>query len=384
MQKILYTAVLLVYCLSSVAQITVTSATFPRAGDTLRYAIDDQPTVDAQSIYTPPGFNQTWDLSKLKVRILANQVFLQASAGKNVASFPGADLISTNGATETYYNLTSSRLETMGYAGTDPFGFNLKSIYKLTPAIPERRAPLNFFDINQFSTSILKGFSVSELPTEVISYLPNGTAFDSLRIRIAISQVSSINGSGTLKTPFAQYEVLREKSTQYREFRVDAKIFRLGWLDVTDAIIKTTDAWDSVLGVDTTIVHRYFNDKSKEVIAQVNWNTGENKVLSVRFKVPSRITVPVREMQAPTTQLLLMPNPVNEELQLSFVPLVSGQLRIEVHDALGRVLKSTHLQVIQEQKMRWQMSSHDLPNGIYTLVMSSPGRMETVPLVVQH
>jgi hypothetical protein len=384
MQKMLYSAVLLTYCLSSIAQITVTSSTFPGAGDTLRYAVDDRPTVDPQSVYTPPGFNQTWDFSKLQPRILVNQVFLSANTGKNVASFPGADLVTTNGVTETYYNRTSSRLETMGYAGTDPFGFNLKAIYKLSPPFPERRAPLNFFDINQSSTSILQGFSVSELPQVVLSYLPIGTAFDSLRIRMAISRISTVNASGTLKLPFAQYEVLREKSTQYREYRVDAKVRVLGWLDVTDAIIKTTDAWDSILGVDTTVTHLYYNDKSKEVIAQVNWNTAENKILSVRFKAPPRATVPVREVQPPTTQLQVIPNPVDEEIQLNFVPLISGQLRIELHDALGRTLKTSQVEVIQQQKMRWQMPGHDLPNGRYTLVLSTADRLETVPLVVQH
>jgi hypothetical protein len=201
---------------------------------------------------------------------------------------------------------------------------------------------------------------------------------------MAISRISSVNASGTMKLPSAQYEVLREKSTQYREYRVDAKIKILGWLDVTDAIINTTNAWDSFLGVDTTVTHLYFNDKSKEVIAEVNWNTAENKILSVRFKAPPRATVPVREVQPPTAQLQVIPNPVDEEIQLSFVPLISGKLRIELRDVLGRVLKTSQVEVIQQQKMRWQMPGHDLPNGIYTLVLSTADRLETVPLVVQH
>ncbi len=201
---------------------------------------------------------------------------------------------------------------------------------------------------------------------------------------MAISRISSVNASGTMKLPSAQYEVLREKSTQYREYRVDAKIKILGWLDVTDVIINTTNAWDSFLGVDTTVTHLYFNDKSKEVIAEVNWNTAENKILSVRFKAPPRATVPVREVQPPTAQLQVIPNPVDAEIQLSFVPLISGKLRIELHDALGRTLKTSQVEVIQQQKMRWQMPGHDLPNGMYTLVLSTVDRLETVPLVVQH
>lgn len=384
MQKSIYSALLFLFFVESFAQITVTSSVFPVAGDTLHYAIDDQPTVDPQSIYTPPGFGFTWDLSQLKARILVNQIFQAASAGKNVDNYPGADLMTSNGVTETYYNATSSLIEIMGFAGTDPFGFNLKAVYKFRPPFPERRAPINFFDIKQYSTSILQGFSVSELPPAVINYLPIGTAFDSLRVRLAISRISTVNATGTLKLPFAQYEVLREKSTQYQEIRVDAKIRVLGWLDVTDAIKNTTDAWDAFLGVDTTVTHVFVNDKSKEIIAQVNWNKAENQILSVRFKAPPRATVPVREVQAPTAQLQVIPNPADEEIQLSFVPLISGKLRIELRDVLGRVLKTSQVEVIEQQKTRWQMPGQDLPNGMYTLVLSMADRLETVPLVVQH
>ena len=195
---------------------------------------------------------------------------------------------------------------------------------------------------------------------------------------------SGLIRSGGLFIASAQYEVLREKSTQYREYRVDAKIKILGWIDVTDVIIASTNAWDSFLGVDTTVTHLYFNDKSKEVIAEVNWNTAENKILSIRFKAPPRATVPVREVLPPTAQLQVIPNPVDEEIQLSFVPLISGKLRIELHDVLGRVLKTSQVEVVQQQKMRWQMPGHDLPNGVYTLVLSTVDRQETVPLVVQH
>ena len=94
--------------------------------------------------------------------------------------------------------------------------------------------------------------------------------------------------------------------------------------------------------------------------------------------------MPVREVQPPTAHLQVIPNPVDAEIQLSFVPLISGKLRIELHDVLGRVLKTSKVEVVQQQKMRWQMPGHDLPNGMYTLVLSTADRLETVPLVVQH
>ena len=47
-----------------IGQITVTSTTFPAAGDKLRYKQASNPNV-AISLFTPPGGNQAWNLSTL-------------------------------------------------------------------------------------------------------------------------------------------------------------------------------------------------------------------------------------------------------------------------------------------------------------------------------
>ncbi|HPH19268.1 MAG TPA: hypothetical protein PLE32_10835 [Haliscomenobacter sp.] len=366
------------------AQITVTSSTFPVAGDTLRYAFDDRPALDVQSLFSPPGGNQNWDLSKLVARSVSLQVFGPASAGKNANSYPGAELVVADAIRETYYNLSNTRLENMGFAGVDPFGLSLNARFKLLPAYVERRSPMNFFDINVANSSVFQGFSLNELPDVVKKNLPtSATLIDSIRVRIAFTRNDVVDAYGTLKLPFAQYNVLRQKSTEYISTRLDVKTF-LGWLDATDLIVNQNTAFAAVFGVDTLVSHHFYNNTTKEVIAQLNFNTAQNQILSVRFKAPPRATVPVREVQPPTAQLQVIPNPVDEEIQLSFVPLISGKLRIELHDALGRTLKTSQVEVAQQQKMSWQMPGHDLPNGRYTLVLCTADRLETVPLVVQH
>jgi hypothetical protein len=366
------------------AQITVTSTTFPVANDTLRYAIDDRPVLNVQSLYTPPGGGQTWDLSKLVARSVSNLVYKTASTGKNASAYPGAELVLIDALRETYYNVTNTSFENMGYAGVDPFGLGLNARFKLLPAYTERRAPMNFFDIKVANSSIIQGFAVSELPEVIKKNLPaSATIIDSIRVRLTFSRNDVVDAFGTLKLPFAQYTVLREKRTEYISTRVDVHTF-LGWLDATDLIVNQNASFASVLGVDTLISHNFFSNTTKEIIAQLNFNTAQNQILSVRFKAPPRATVPTREVQPPTAQLKAFPNPFNEEIQLSFVSLVSGLLRIEIHDVLGRAVKASQLQVIQDQKTQWQMPGHDLPNGMYTLVLSTADRLETLPLIVQH
>jgi len=71
------------------AQITVTSATFPAVGDTLKLAIDNDPV--GIVALTPPGGNQIWDFTSLQVDATENIVYNPANQGS-----VGAKIIMTN------------------------------------------------------------------------------------------------------------------------------------------------------------------------------------------------------------------------------------------------------------------------------------------------
>ncbi|MDX2282643.1 MAG: hypothetical protein NW241_00715 [Bacteroidia bacterium] len=101
--------ILLLLCIPAglAAQITVTSATFPAAGDTLHFATDHAPT--GILALTPPGGNQTWDFSSLQATSTQNFVYQAASSGQYSTSFPGAEIFSASApGTELYYNVTAS------------------------------------------------------------------------------------------------------------------------------------------------------------------------------------------------------------------------------------------------------------------------------------
>jgi hypothetical protein len=114
---------------------------------------------------------------------------------------------------------------------------------------------------------------------------------DSLRYRMAINQISTVDGYGTLSIPGGSYNVLREKTTRYTESRLDAKIPPLGWLDITDNAISS--GFGSGLGVDTSTHYSYYNDVAKEPIAVVHTGSDALIPLSVTFKAPPPPAGPV-------------------------------------------------------------------------------------------
>jgi hypothetical protein len=257
------------------AQITVTSATFPALGDKLRYAIDYNPP---GIVISPPGFNYVWDWSHLQTDAQQVVEYKAASQGSQAADVPGAFLYALfNGNTENYYSVSSTQFNVLAQKGLVPGTPNLIKLMKFLPAMTERRAPLNFFDINQQAFSHLTGFQRSQFPVGFLS----GWNVDSLRARGVINQLEVVNAFGTLFIPGGIFPVLRETRTIYRENRLDARVTPLGWLDVTDLGVQFGFP---NLGVDTTIQYLFYSSTSKELIAAVMVNNADLAVQQVVFK----------------------------------------------------------------------------------------------------
>jgi hypothetical protein len=152
MKRMLLAPVFSALCTLATAQITVTNATFPAAGDSLVYAVDNAPL--GMNPATPPGGNQTWDFSTLQKDDNFSVVYQPANTGNQAANFPGAELVIKGQTGETYFNITNTKFEALGYAGADPAGFGLNVVTKFTPPIYERYAPMVFFDIKPQQSNI--------------------------------------------------------------------------------------------------------------------------------------------------------------------------------------------------------------------------------------
>lgn len=355
-----YLPVLLLLCIPAglAAQITVTSAIFPAAGDTLRFATDNAPT--GILALTPPGGSQTWDFSSLQASSTQSVVYQPAGAGQYAASFPGADIFSSPvPGTELYYNVTANRWELLGYRAPDPFGIGIISEFTYSPPLVEGRAPVNFFDINQISTGILKGFAASDFPPAFLASL--SIAPDSLRYRISINRLDVVDAWGSVITPAGTYPVLREKRTQYRESRIDAKVPPLGWLDVTDVFLQ---AGVSALGVDTIVSYHFYSNTEKEPIAVVTMDNSQSFATRVVFKGPAAVVNGLDD-RPDRPLLLLSPNPASGEVSVRFEDLRPGAYELTLLDALGREVLGKSVRAGSGQTERLDVSG--LPAGMYLL-----------------
>jgi hypothetical protein len=367
-------ALLSAWCLGLSAQITVTSATFPVAGDTLRTAVDFSPDASVNPA-TPPGGNQLWDFTGLAASQTDETVYLPASAGLYANFFPGADLVVQGDNGEAYYNLTPTRLELLGFYGSDPSTFNVGVQARYQPPRAERRSPLVFFDVYQEDTDLSIPISTEALPDSLLQGLP--IQFDSIRIRRSVQRLEVVDGWGTAQIPGGQYPVLRQKRTEYATTALDL-LTPFGWIDVSQL---GGSQLGNLVGTDTTISYRFLSGTEKEEIAVATLSPDLSETQSVRFK--SNITVAAPETFAPgNANVQAFPNPAIEWVRFDCTNLPANEYTLKIFNIIGKVVwKETHL-ISGNKSVRIDLENFKKGTYLYSLVDKKGNIIGTKRLVV--
>lgn len=345
------------------AQITVTTASFPAAGDTLRIAFD---TTAAGITISPPGGNQTWDFSALTPHFVRVLPVKPAEQGQQAAAFPNATLVVPTGLNgENYYRVTSNQYQLIGFAGTDPAGFGINVITPFSPPVIERRAPMNFFDINQANGALLVPFAGSALPQALLNLLP--IVPDSIRLKVTLSRVDVVDGWGTLTIPGGTYPVLRERRTQYTDTRIEIKVGILPWTDIT-SLIQLPGA---ALGRDTSLNYYFFSNAAKEPIAVVEANHVTQAVLGAQFKY-NGLTRAESSSDA-NVVVRVFPNPAAEEVRIEWHDLPAGVYEWRMMNLAGQVVSKQRLVAVGSGGEGQSLNLQGFAPGLYVYALVDAG-----------
>jgi hypothetical protein len=368
-------AVFSALCINASAQITITSATFPVAGDTLRYALDNAPSGSINPA-TPPGGNQLWDFALLAISQTTETVFRPASAGMNVASFPGADLAIIGQSGETYFNVTNDKFEALGYAGADPAGLGLNVLAKFAPPIIERRSPVNFFDINQQTSDLTLPFSTEDLPDSLFQGAP--VIPDSIRIRLNTQRLDVVDGWGTCQIPGGTYPVLRQKRTEYTTTNLDVYVGLLGWIDIS----QLGGNLGNFVGTDTTVTFRFLSGTEKEEIAVATMNNELSAVESVLFKNNGFVDTEAPGIDPGTANIQAHPNPAVEFVKFKCTNLRQDEYTLKIYSIVGKVIWKNNYSLGGNADIQIGLSDFKKGTYLYSLVDSKGNIIGTKRLVV--
>ncbi len=366
------------------AQITVTNATFPAAGDSLSYAVDDLPL--GMNPATPPGGNQVWDFSALQKDNLLSEVYANAASGQNAANFPGAELVLKGQIGETYFNVTNSKFEVMGYAGQDPSGLGIPNVVaNFAPGVTVRYSPMLFFDIKSPSTSLNLTFPTNQPPLDsIFAGLP--VDIDSLRIRQNTSRIEVIDGWGTVKIPGGSYPALRQKRTDYTSRSIDVYIILIPgfgqWVDLSTLIGGGGGGGlGNLLGTDTTITYNFYNDVQKELIASATMQADQATVQSMQFKNNS-LTPVIDVVDEFSANIQAFPNPAVEWVRFDCTNLPHGEYTLKIFNIIGKCIWKKDYALSGTTSFKVDLENFKKGTYIYSLVDKDGKAVGTKRLVV--
>ncbi len=338
------------FVISVHSQITVTNASWPKAGDTMKIAYDYSPSyllVPAQAT------NGNWDFSGLKKDTIENIIFYAASTGANYASFPTAELFTNEGLGEAYYNVTSSSFEALGIVG-DLGGFGFPLVAKLDPAQVERRNPMKYFDINNTDFSFGAAFSANLLPDSLFSGLPIQP--DSVRFGQSTERQDVVDSWGKLKIPGGTYDVLREKRTSLNTLKLEIKLPFVGWLDVTSS-------FGGGLGADTSVAYYYIANGSAEPIMVLNCNSLGDTIQTIDFK-SNQSGVGFFDPTNPVSKLKIYPNPASNFVHIYSDVLEGGENTLIITNLIGQVIRQEQT-TMSSENYTWLINLDSIEKGLY-------------------
>lgn len=370
----IYSSVLALFiALSLQAQITVGTNTLPEVGDTLKIVVDTiPPTLDLGNT----GGNNTWDFSDLQ-GLSSEQIIFAAASGTNAASFPSANQrVTRTVGSETYLEVSAGQQKLVGFAGTDPFNIGLQTVLEYNPAFIERNLPLNYEDTNTSSSAFNIEVAASALPPEILDQLSN-VQIDSLRLQVSLTRVGEVDAWGSLTTPAGNFEVLREKRTEYTTPKLEVLTF-LGWIDVT--VLAANDF--PALTTDTAVIYNFWSNDAKDAIAVIEVNTeNETEVEMARYST-NDIAVAIPFVAKDQTDLTAYPNPAIDKVRFDFRNLPADQYKLVLYNILGQELWSEEYYV--SGNLTRQVDITNLRKGtyLYSLVNKNEKTLVTKRLMV--
>lgn len=342
MNKLLLSLLAVLLTTAASAQLTLSSAYFPVAGDTLRSVVADSTYAVGVDLQPGGGENLRWDFSEaVGVRTVS-----QAVTAINITDFPTATLrIAGDDTAESFYQSSPTSFDLVGVRASFDLLPGFPVVAEVQPVRPVRRAPLAFGASFSSMTENTVTISVDSLPEALRQEIgPALNGVDSLRLTTISTRNDEVDAWGTVDLPEVTYPVLREKRTESVFIRLEVRSLPLPWIDVTGSITVLNPDLADLLGQQPLIVNYLFwTEGSKEPVADIT--TSEmGQVQQMRYKRAATTTATGdRDLQQAIVRLY--PNPASVRTRLEVAGVARGTYHLHLVNMVGRQVAARSFQV---------------------------------------
>jgi len=340
-----------------IAQITINSSDLALTDDTVLVGISNQTTLD----YTTTGTNHTWDFSTLTRDTSRIDTFYNVSSASALYQLSFNNFLTPNYQADYYNKLLNNNL----------------------PSVPGGTVSLNnpvFFTKNSVSSSEIVGMGVEvngvEVPVKAdtvdviyqypMNYNDNWTSrsylymdmnptFNAIFIRHQLRQ-STVDGWGTITTPFGTYDALRVKSI----------------ITYTDSVYIDLGFGAQWLPVPTPqdIEYTWWSNGNKIPLLKVVEQNGSPSTIEFRG-VTNYASIAT---QNNTNTFEIYPNPANNVLTVNLNNYKNAQ--IQVIDITGKIVL-----IINTTQTKNALDVSSLTKGVYFIKITSNSQSTTKQFV---
>ena len=360
------------------AQITLTADYFPAAGDTLTYGVADSALqVDQLS----PGAAREWDFDNPAALSTSTEVVTAA----NDLVFTEADVVTgVDGNTQAFYAISDTAYQLVGIRGRIDEASGQVFSAPISPGRSERRAPLEYQDRFQATTTNQLTIAADSIPEELIGDIDALGNVDTVRISATSNRQDVVDAYGTLTINGRTYDVLRERRTESVETKIEVRAGIVGYVDVTSVVLPfVPELADFIGSPESTTTYYYWSNTEKEAIAIVETDdTGMQT--SMRF-ISADVTNSTNAPILTQAQVKVYPNPARNTATFEVTGLEAGDYRLRVVNVLGREVAQSIVPA-SGGAAKVDLDVSALPRGTYLYSLSNErGRILTTRrLLVGH
>ncbi|PHN04414.1 PKD domain-containing protein [Flavilitoribacter nigricans] len=221
------------------AQITLTQENVPAPGDTLFYARD---TTATNLNIGMAGPDQTWDFSQLQADEYFQLIASDTVMDPDVENYPGANLIITSEQVKTFIQSNDTAVYILGGGVPEAAAFGLEVV--------QFQPPQKLYDFpTTYGTAFTNFYSV-DATVDGSLVLPG---VDSIRLIRRATATVEVDGYGTVKTPYNNYEALRQRIETINADSIYAQVFG-SWIPfLADTSVTVQYQWISAESKGSTV-----------------------------------------------------------------------------------------------------------------------------------
>jgi len=351
--------IILITAGSSSAQITIGSSDLPNTGDVIRIS-NGQAFPGMNAALTGPDY--TWDYSQLAptsqtvdtfVSVLSTGLYaFQFYTNSSFALKSNTPTVSLFGVLSIDYEYDFFKKSPSAYVQTG-FGASMNTFPLSVPFEPKDtiyRFPLEY---NNASTSS-SAFFVS---------IPGLGYYGGKKIR-----TDTVDGWGTLTTPYGTFPVLRVKSVIHEIDSIHSDTLHVGFSFARPVLTE----------------YKWLGNNQRIPLLQINSSAGV--ATQIHYRDSLRINpLAVLPVEQPDLQFNIYPNPTGDMMMIDYYLSKESEISVDIFNGLGEKISSDSFgkKVPGNQFLMINLEEKNISPGIYFVSMNVDGRSFKSQLIVK-